>query len=156
MNMNRARVTATAHTGVTVSDIDRSIAFYRDVLGFEVSDKVSVGGELFERITGVPKAAIVIAYVKAPGHTVELLQYTSPADRTRVRSRPCDPGALHLAFRVKNIEGVIAACRQAGVIPVSPTIPEHADGSAKGLKGVYTTDPDGIVIEFMEDPRIQD
>ena len=156
MNMNRARVTATAHTGVTVSDIDRSIAFYRDVLGFEVSDKVSVGGELFERVTGVPKAEIVIAYVKAPGHTLELLQYTSPADCTRVTSRPCDPGALHLAFRVKNIEGVIAACRQAGVIPVSPTIPEHADGPAKGLKGVYTTDPDGIVIEFMEDPRIQD
>ena len=154
--MNSAKVMAAAHTGVTVSDIDRSIAFYRDVLGLEVTEKVHVGGELFERITGVPKAEIDIAYVKAPGHTLELLQYTSPADRARVKSRPCDPGALHLAFRVKNIEGVIAACRQAGVIPVSPTIPGHVDGPAKGLKGVYTTDPDGIVIEFMEDPRIQD
>ena len=137
----------TAHTCVTVSGIDRSIAFYRDVLGFEVTDKIDVGGELFERVTGVPKAEIVIAYVKAPGHTVELLQYTRPADRTRVKSRSCDSGALHLAFRVKNIEGVI---------PVSPTIPGHADGPAKSLKGVYTTDPDGIVIGFMEDPRIQD
>ncbi len=115
--MNSARVTATAHTGVTVSDIDRSIAFYRDVLGFEVTDKIEVGGELFERVTGVPKAEIVIAYVKAPGHTVELLQYTSPADRTRVTSRSCDSGARHSAFRVKNIDDVIAVCRQAGVIP---------------------------------------
>ena len=154
--MNRAKVTATAHTGVTVSDIDRSIIFYRDVLGFEVTDKINCGGELFERVTGVPKAEIVIAYVKAPGHTLELLQYTSPADRTRVTSRPCDPGALHLAFRVKNIDGVVAACRQAGIVPVSPTIPEVADGPEKGMKAVYTTDPDGIVIEFMEDPRIQD
>ncbi len=149
--MNRAIVTAAAHTGVTVSDIDRSIAFYRDVLGLEVTEKVEVGGELFERITGVPKAEIVVVYVKAPGHTLELLQYTSPADRARVTSRPCDPGALHLAFRVKNIDDAIAACRKAGVMPVSPTIPE-----VEGVKAVYTTDPDGIVIEFMEDPRFQD
>ncbi len=154
--MDRAQVTATAHTGVTVSDIDRSIAFYRDVLGFEVTEKINCRGELFERVTGVPKAEIVIAYVKAPGHTLELLQYTSPAERTRVASRPCDPGALHLAFRVKNIDGVIAACRKAGVAPVGATIPEVADGPAKGLKAIYTIGPDGIVIEFMEDPRIRE
>ncbi len=98
-------------------------------------------------MTGVPKAEIVMAYVRAPGHTVELLQHTSPADRARVTSRPCDSGARRLAFRVKNIEGVM---------PVSPTIPEVADGPAKGVKAVYNTNPDGIVIEFMEDPRIQD
>ncbi len=71
-------------------------------------------------------------------------------------SRPFDSGARHLAFRVKNIDDVIAACRQAGVIPISPTIPEFADRPARGVKAVYTTDQDGIVIEFMEDPRIQD
>jgi catechol 2,3-dioxygenase-like lactoylglutathione lyase family enzyme len=154
--MDRARVTATAHTGVTVSDIDRSIAFYRDVLGFEVTDKINCRGELFEQVTGVPKAEIVIAYVKAPGHTLELLQYTSPANRTRVTARPCDPGALHLAFRVKNIEGIVAAVQKAGVTPVSPTIPEVKEGPGKGVKAIYTRDPDGIVIEFMEDPRIRD
>ena len=151
--MDRARVTATAHTGVTVSNIDRSIAFYRDVLGFEVTEKINCRGELFEQVTGVPEAEIIIAYVKAPGHTLELLQYTGPGDRVRCTAQPCDPGALHLAFRVRNIEAVIAAVRQAGVTPVSPVIPEVADGPAKGLKAIYTSDPDGIVIEFMEDPR---
>jgi catechol 2,3-dioxygenase-like lactoylglutathione lyase family enzyme len=151
--MERARVTATPHTGVTVSNIDRSIAFYRDVLGFEVTDKIDCRGEFFEQVTGVPTAEIIVAYVKAPGHTLELLQYTSPVDRVPSTARPCDPGALHLAFRVRNIEAVIAAVRRAGVRPVNPLIPEVADGPAKGLKAVYTKDPDGIVIEFMEDPR---
>ena len=151
--MDRAGVMATAHTGVTVSNIDRSIAFYRDVLGFEVTDKIDCRGELFEQITGVSGAEIIVAYVKAPGHTLELLQYTRPDDRVRCTARPCDPGALHLAFRVRNIEGVIAAVRQAGVTPVNPVIPEVADGPAKGLKAIYTKDPDGILIEFMEDPR---
>jgi catechol 2,3-dioxygenase-like lactoylglutathione lyase family enzyme len=151
--MDRAEVTATAHTGVTVSNIDRSIAFYRDVLGFEVTDKISCRGEFFERVTGVPKAEIIVAYVKAPGHTLELLQYTSPGDGIRSTARPCDPGALHLAFRVRNIEAVIAAVRQAGVTPVNPVIPEVAEGPGKGGKAIYTKDPDGVVIEFMEDPR---
>jgi catechol 2,3-dioxygenase-like lactoylglutathione lyase family enzyme len=155
-DMDRALVTATAHTGVTVSDIDRSIAFYRDVLGFEVTEKIICRGELFEQVTGVPKAEIVIAYVKAPGHTLELLQYTSPGDRARVSSRPCDPGALHLAFRVKNIEGIVAAAKRAGMTPVSASIPEVKDGPSKGVKAIYTRDPDGVVIEFMEDPRIRD
>lgn len=150
------QISATAHTGVTVSDIDRSIAFWRDVLGFEVTDKIDCRGALFEQVTGVPKAEIVIAYVKAPGHTLELLQYTSPSDRARMTARPCDPGALHLAFRVKNIEAVIDAVREAGVAPVNPVIPVVAEGPAKGLKAIYTRDPDGIVIEFMEDPRIRD
>jgi catechol 2,3-dioxygenase-like lactoylglutathione lyase family enzyme len=148
------QVTATAHTGVTVSNIDRSIAFYHDVLGFEVTDKTECRGEFFEQVTGVPKAEMIVAYVKAPGHTLELLQYTSPGERVRNTARPCDPGALHLAFRVRNIEAVIAAVRQAGVTPVAPVIPQIADGPAKGVKAVYTKDPDGIVIEFMEDPRL--
>ncbi len=151
--MHRVKVTATAHTGVTVSNIDRSISFYRDVLGFEVTDKINCRGELFEQVTGVAKAEIVVAYVKAPGHVLELLQYTGPGDRVRSTARPCDPGALHLAFRVRNIEAVIAAVREAGVMPVNSVIPEVADGPAKGLKAIYTRDPDGIVIEFMEDPR---
>jgi catechol 2,3-dioxygenase-like lactoylglutathione lyase family enzyme len=150
------RITATAHTGVTVSDIDRSIAFYRDVLGFPVSDKIDCRGKLFAQVTGVPGAEIVIAYVEAPGHTLELLQYTSPADRGRATGRPCDPGALHLAFRVKDIESVIDAVKNAEVVPVSPLMPEVTEGPAKGLKAVYTRDPDGVVIEFMEDPRRED
>jgi hypothetical protein len=48
---------------------------------------------------------------------------------------------------------VIAAVRKAGVVPVYPIIPEVTDGPAKGLKAIYIQDPDGIVIEFMEDPR---
>lgn len=151
--MDRAEVTATAHTAVTVSNIDRSITFYRDVLGFEVADTIGCRGEFFERVTGVPKAEITVAYVKAPGHTVELLQSTSPGDRIRSTARPCGPGARHRAFRVRNIEAVIAAVRQAGVTPVNPVIPEVADGPAKAGTAIYTKDPDGVVIKFMADPR---
>ena len=155
--MNEPRVVAMAHTGITVSNLDRSIAFYRDVLGFRVKSQLECEGDIYQEITGVPNAAMRIAYVEAPGHTLELLEYTSPADRTRVESRPCDPGALHIAFRVKNIDGLMEAVRKAGVEPASPYVPAFPEGHrSRGLKAVYARDPDGVVIEFTEDSRIHD
>jgi hypothetical protein len=62
------RVLAADHTGITVSDIERSLVFWRDVLGFELSHRAHQKGELAEQITGVAGAEILIAVVKAPGH----------------------------------------------------------------------------------------
>jgi len=150
--MSSLRILGVAHTGITCSDIDRSIAFYRDVLGFPVTDKARRGGVIMEQVTGVPGAVIDIAYVDAPGHRIELLSYVAPRDQVRSALRPCDPGFFHLAFDVEDIETVVTAVRAAGYEPVNP-IPTVTEGPAEGLRGVYTRDPDGVVIEFLEWPR---
>jgi catechol 2,3-dioxygenase-like lactoylglutathione lyase family enzyme len=54
-------VTSVGHTGITVSDLDRAIEFYRDILGLPVSDKVQASGEFPEKVTGVPGADILLA-----------------------------------------------------------------------------------------------
>ena len=77
------RILAADHTGITVSDIERSLAFWRDVLGFELSHRANQKGELAEQIVGVPGAEILIAVLKAPGHKIELLEYRAPVDRRR-------------------------------------------------------------------------
>ena len=62
------------HTGITVSNLERSLAFWRDVLGFEYSHSAHQTGEMAEQITGVKQAELKLAVVKAPGgHKVELL-----------------------------------------------------------------------------------
>ncbi len=146
------QIIGTDHVGITVSNIDRSIAFYRNIMGFEVTDKERCTGELFEKVTGVPGAEIDIAYVKAPGQVLELLCYLKPEDRVRSTLRPCDSGALHLSFRVKNIESVIQAIKAGGFEAVNP-IQTVGDGPRRGLRAIYARDPDGVVLEFMEYPE---
>ena len=73
------RISAADHTGITVSNLDRSLAFWRDVLGFELSHTAHQTGEMASEITGVEGAEIKLAVVKAPGgHKIELLEYLSP------------------------------------------------------------------------------
>ena len=64
------------HTGITVSNLERSLAFWRDVLGFELSHTAHQKGELAQEITGVEGAEIKLAVLKTPGgHKIELLEY---------------------------------------------------------------------------------
>jgi catechol 2,3-dioxygenase-like lactoylglutathione lyase family enzyme len=144
----------TNHTGLTVSDIDCSLAFYRDVFGFSVTDKVHHIGPAVENITGVEGAEVLIAFVDLPGHQIELIQYLAPEDRKLSALRACDTGFAHLAFEVDDVEAVLAAIRAGGFEPFNP--PEVVPaGPRKGGKNVYTRDPDGVVLEFQQAPRAE-
>jgi catechol 2,3-dioxygenase-like lactoylglutathione lyase family enzyme len=145
------QVRSTGHTGVTVSDLDRSIAFYRDVLGCEVSAPVRAEGAFFEAITGVPGCRIDIAFARLPGHVIELLCYRHPAGRAS-SLRPCDPGFVHVCLKVADLEQAVERVRGAGLTPVGP-VQQAAEGPLRGLKCVYVRDPDGVVLELIEEPQ---
>ena len=146
------RILAADHTGFTVADLERSLAFWRDVLGFEFSHRAHQKGELAEQITGVAGAEILIAVLKAPGHKIELLEYHAPADRRRQNDRrPCDLGAVHLALTVDNLDEILdriaASGWQAAGKPQTLTAGPNA-----GKRVIYVRDPDGTTIEFMQLP----
>ena len=149
--MNASHVTGVGHTGITVSDLDRAVGYFRDALGLEVSEPVQVGGELFEQVTGVDGCVIDIRFVDAGNHTIELLCYSSPADKTSSALRPCDNGQLHLCLDVEDIEAVIEAGRRYGFEPVNP-VQVVADGPHAGTKVIYTRGPDNLTVELMQRP----
>ncbi len=149
--MNKPLIQATLHTGLTVSDLDRSIAFYRDVLGFEVSEKISLDGAHIEGMTGIEGARIQIAHVQALGHGIELLQYLSPDERRLSDLRPCDTGASHIAFLVEDLDAVLAAIKTHGFEPLGP--PQNpTSGRLKGGRVAYVCDPDNTTLEFQQLP----
>jgi catechol 2,3-dioxygenase-like lactoylglutathione lyase family enzyme len=145
------KVLSTNHTSFTVSDLDRSLAFFHEALGLEVTSRAPRSRELAERVTGVAGADLVVAYVQGPGHRLELIEYQAPPDRGAVRPRPCDVGFAHIAFDVDDMDAAIAAAAAHGVHPINQTAVIEA-GPNKGGKAVYLRDPDGITIEFIQAP----
>ncbi len=143
------RILAADHTGFTVANLDRSLAFWRDVLGFELSHRPHQTGDLASEITGVPGAEISIAVLKGYGHKIELLEYLAPADRERLRPRPCDVGSVHVALVVDDLDAVLGAIEASGWKAAGKPQTLKA-GPNSGKRVVYVRDPDGTTIEFMQ------
>ena len=142
----------TVHTGIAVADLERSKAFYRDVLGFPVTDTIHHSGKMVGDLMGVEEAEVDIAFVTLPGHEIELLQFSLPGGRKTSDLRPVDVGCKHIAFEVDDVGAVLDAIKAGGFEPVAPPQSPNA-GPRKGGKIVYTRDPDGTFIEFMQMPK---
>ena len=149
---NEFRIISADHTGITVTNLERSLAFWRDVLGFELSHTAHQKGELAREITGVEGAEIKLAVLKTPGgHKIELLEYLGPADRKRASPRSCDVGSVHVALLVDDLDAVLEQIAVSGwkAAGKPQTITR---GPNAGKRVVYVRDPDGTTIEFMEPP----
>jgi catechol 2,3-dioxygenase-like lactoylglutathione lyase family enzyme len=145
------RISAADHTGITVANLERSLAFWRDVLGFELSHRPHQTGELASEITGVSGAEISIAVLKGYGHKIELLQYLLPPDRKHVDLRPCDVGSVHVALLVDDLDAVLDTIAASGWKAAGK--PQTLkSGPNSGKRVVYVRDPDGTTIEFMQPP----
>jgi glyoxylase I family protein len=145
------QIIAADHTGITVANLERSLAFWRDVLGFQLSHRPHQTGKLASEITGVPGAEISIAVLKGYGHKIELLEYLAPLDHKRIALRPCDIGAVHVAFVVDNLDAVLATIAASGWKAAGRPQTLTAGPNA-GKRVVYVRDPDGTTIEFMQPP----
>lgn len=149
MKTTSFRIIAADHTGFTVANIERSLTFWRDVLGFELSHRAHHTGELASEVTGVAGAEILIAVLKAPGHKIELLEYLAPSDRKQIPFRPCDVGSAHVAISVDNLEAVLNTIGASGWTAVGK--PQTLkSGPNAGRRAAYVRDPDGTTIEFMQ------
>jgi catechol 2,3-dioxygenase-like lactoylglutathione lyase family enzyme len=145
------RIITADHTGFTVSNLERSLAFWQDVLGFELSHRAHHKGDLASEVTGVPGAEISLAVLKGYGHKIELLEYLAPSDRRRAGLRPCDVGSVHVALTVDNLDAVLSMIAASGWEAVGK--PQTLKtGPNAGKRVVYVRDPDGTTIEFMQPP----
>ena len=154
MSTNRFRIVAADHTGITVSNLERSLTFWRDVLGFEFSHSAHQTGELAREITGIPNVEIKLVVLKAPGgHKIELLEYLAPGDRKQTAGhRPCDLGSVHVALLVDDLDAVLERIAASNWKAAGKPQTLKAGPNA-GKRVVYVRDPDGTTIEFMELPR---
>lgn len=138
--------------GFTVSDLDRSVAFFTGVLGFEEVDEREVSGEALERLEGVFGAHARIARLRLGAETIELTEYLAPRGRAIPEGgKSYDLTFQHVAIVVSDMDAAYARLRAAKVEHVSTapqTLPDW-NPNAGGIRAFYFRDPDGHVLEVI-------
>lgn len=134
------------HVGITVARLERSVAFYRDLLGMSVigiSDDEDVSA-----IVGLPGVRVRIADLDAGNRQLlELIEYGSATENA---SGPNTTGSCHLSLQVDDLRLTLSRLAAAGVTPVGEPTRLSAGGVWHGCTVVYLRDPDGVIVELIE------
>lgn len=147
-----AALTRVHHTGITVSDIEQSIAFYRDVMEMELVSRQETDGGYVADIVGYPNAKTLKAYLRVPGdehHVLELFQYLEPAGEA-LDAQSKNVGAAHVCLVVDDLHAYVEMLEEKG-FDRFVSRPIHVDaGPSRGGWALYLKDPDGIRIELLQ------
>jgi catechol 2,3-dioxygenase-like lactoylglutathione lyase family enzyme len=141
-----ARIT---HVGIGVSDLQRSLRFYRDLLGFTWEHELDVEGEPTDTLLRLRGTKLHAEYLTRDGVRIELLHFASPPAPPRPERPMNQYGLTHLSFRVTDMDAVLEALRAAGERVLEETVirfPEWQSAACMIL------DPDGQVIELVQAP----
>ena len=147
----KGRVTGFFHAGVSVRDMERSLAFYRDALGFELESDVLVDDSYIFRIIALQGTAIRVVFLRIPQTEVrlELLEYQG-FERHSGGARPCDPGTGHFCVFVDDVAAAQRQLAAAGFKTRSERPVEVRRGPRTGAQVVYAVDPDGYHVELFQ------
>jgi lactoylglutathione lyase len=141
------------HTGLHVRDIERSITFYRDLIGLELLARRESRADYVADVVGYPGAVLQMAWLRHPGGgpILELLQYVEPSG-TPVDTATPNPGTAHVCFYVPDIDATYERLKAAGVRFKSQRPVAITQGINKGGQAIYFTDPDTITLELIQPP----
>ena len=142
------------HTGFVVSDMERSLEFYQDLLGLKQERNQILEGEFISELAGYPDARLHIVYLGTGDlrHSVELIQYLNPAGTPAAMPERHQVGASHLGVIVDDLNAFYAELSRRGVRFVSPPAIRPGAVYPMASKGCYMQDPDGNWLELLERP----
>jgi len=140
-------IAAFNHVGISVSNLGRTIAFYRDLLGMSLIQEVPFEGKKYEAILGLEGAKGRIAILRTRNIELEFFEFEHPAGRPADPNRPVsDRGITHVAVQVEDLAALYTRLHAAGVIFHCPPIDFGC------AIATYLRDPDGNVIEMLQIP----
>lgn len=137
------------HVGLCVSDLERSIRFYRDALGFRASGEfpdVHVENEPAATLLRLPGVKLHAVYLERDGLRLELLHYERPGSPAEPPRRAMnDLGFTHLSIRVPDVDRAVAELEAAGATVLRDTLLDLGGTRV----AVFVRDPDGLPIELV-------
>jgi catechol 2,3-dioxygenase-like lactoylglutathione lyase family enzyme len=126
-----------------VSDLDRAVAFYRDVLGLELLSRFEVAGDAFSTAVRVPGATGRFVHFDANGLRLELVEY-DPSGEVRANGRLNQPGATHIGLSIEDVDGFYDS------LPDEVETLSAPQTTQTGTRILFLRDVDGNLLEFLE------
>lgn len=142
------------HIGVTVSNLEKSISFYRDILGLKFQGELLMEGKETDLLFARPHCRVRVAYLNGSDQIIappiELLQFLDPPAKKQA-SDLTQTSISEICFKVKDIE-LLYRHLQSHQVPClsEPQAFDFTDSGFGKSKALYFRDPDGIILEAME------
>jgi glyoxylase I family protein len=135
------------HLGICVSDLERSLRFYRDALGCKEVGRLEVEGGMADTLNGMQGSKVRAIYLERDGWRLELMEFPSPG---WIGPRPMNQlGLTHLSLRVADLDAVCARLEAAG----GGLLPETRIGRPDApTRVIMAHDPDGLRLELIQGP----
>jgi catechol 2,3-dioxygenase-like lactoylglutathione lyase family enzyme len=138
---------AIRHTGIVVTDLNKALYFYQDLLGLRVVKDMKESGDYIDNISALKNVQVRTVKMAADdGNLIELLFYSSCPGNPETNRTINQIGCSHVAFTVDNLDDEYRRLTQAGV-PFNAPPQFSPDGFAKVT---FCRDPDGSYIELVE------
>ena len=139
-----------SHIGICVANLEQSLVFYRDGLGFRERSKLDISGPPVDALLQVPQTQLNAIYLARDGTRIELLYFKEPGHEGDGSARPMNRlGLTHLSLRVADLAATIADLAKLGGRVMKET---RIDNPRFEAGAVFVCDPDGVRIELVEQP----
>ena len=136
------------HLGFTVADMDRSLPFYRDLVGLEVEQLKDHRSRDFDRLSNNAGTQVRVAWLSSGPFMMQLIQYLRGGDpSSQLRPQHNRVGSPHLSFFVDDVDAKYAQLVAATGVTLLTDAPVPMGPSARSF---YALDPDGLPVEFWQ------
>lgn len=137
------------HVGLGVSNMERSLEFYRDFLGMEILVELDVTDDRIGRVIGVQNAKCKIAHLQLGDAVLELFEYSNQAGKNIANNtNQYDYGLIHIGFEVDDFHTHIKHLKERNITFLGEPVEFRPD-----VWVVYFYGPDGEVVEFRQQPE---
>jgi lactoylglutathione lyase len=145
-------VQSVTHLGIVVEDLDRSLRFYTEGLGFTPSEPNGRVGRVIDGLVELEGVELEYRFLRHEAIAVELLHFVHPPAVGDGQRAPMNRrGVAQLGVVVTDLDATAATVEALGGSVVAGTrVRYRVDDSSPEIDSVYCTDPDGVRLELME------
>jgi catechol 2,3-dioxygenase-like lactoylglutathione lyase family enzyme len=143
--MSDAATFTVSHIGICVSDLERSLRFYCDGLGFSIAEGHAIGNEFADALEVPRQVDLTSQFIRIEGLSIELLHYRSPGTHSHPSASRNQLGLTHLSFVVADLDASLDRLVASG-----GTLLEATRTKQEGIELLFVADPDGVRVELMQ------